>query len=257
MARIFITGSADGLGKMAAQLLIAQGHHVVLHARNEARAKEAIQALPGAEAALVGDLSSIKENILLAERVNALGEFDAVIHNAAMGYRESKKTFTAEGLQQLFMTNSLSPYILTCLVKKPERVVYTSSALHRQGDPSLNDLNWVERPWNGLNAYSDSKLHNLILSLAVARKWQAVFSNAVEPGWVATKMGGPAATDSLSEGPKSQAWLAASQDEEVRVTGHYFYHQEQKAFNPVAANIELQEKFLSECERLCGIGFPN
>lgn len=88
MARVFITGSADGLGKMAAQLLIKQGHSVVLHARNDARGKEAMAAMPGAEAAVSGDLSSIRQTRSVADQVNALGALDAVIHNAGVGYRE-------------------------------------------------------------------------------------------------------------------------------------------------------------------------
>ena len=91
MSRVFITGSADGLGKMAGQLLIAQGHSVVLHARNEERARDAKAAVPGAETVVVGDLSSIQETRRVAEQVNELGAFDAVIHNAGVGYRSAKR----------------------------------------------------------------------------------------------------------------------------------------------------------------------
>jgi len=72
MAKIFITGSADGLGKMAAALLVAQGHTVVLHARNPQRAREALDATPGAEAAISGDLSIIAETTTIAARANEL-----------------------------------------------------------------------------------------------------------------------------------------------------------------------------------------
>jgi NAD(P)-dependent dehydrogenase (short-subunit alcohol dehydrogenase family) len=61
MSRIFVTGSADGLGKMAAQLLIDQGHQVVLHARNKVRAQEALAAVLGAETVVVGDVASIAQ----------------------------------------------------------------------------------------------------------------------------------------------------------------------------------------------------
>lgn len=256
MSRIFITGSADGLGLMAARLLIEEGHNVVLHARNEQRASDAMAAAPGAESVLIGDLSTIGANIKLAKDVNESGPFDAVIHNAAIGYRESRKIVTPDGLSDLFAINSLSPYILTCLINKPSRLIYTSSALHQQGDPGLKDLNWNDRAWNGLQAYSDSKFHNLIVALAVARKWKNVLSNAVEPGWVATKMGGPGASDSLKEGPKTQAWLALGEDPDTLVTGEYFYHQKTKRFNNAAADAELQDTFLSEYGRLSGITFP-
>src|SRR4051812_47766319 len=124
MARIFITGSADGLGQLAAKSLIAQGHQVVLHARNENRAKEALNKVPGAEAALTADLGSIDETKQLATKVNTLGAFDAVIHNAGV-YRTSAK--------DIFAVNTLAPYILTCLIQKPKRLIYLSSDMHAGG----------------------------------------------------------------------------------------------------------------------------
>ena len=56
MSRIFISGSSTGLGLMAADLLVSQGHHVVLHARNASRAENARRALPKSEAVVTGDL---------------------------------------------------------------------------------------------------------------------------------------------------------------------------------------------------------
>jgi NAD(P)-dependent dehydrogenase (short-subunit alcohol dehydrogenase family) len=91
MARILISGSSDGLGLMAAQLLTEGVHAVTLHARNDARAADARRAPPGAEQVVIGDLSSIAEMRLLAEEANALGRYDAVIHNAGVGYREPRR----------------------------------------------------------------------------------------------------------------------------------------------------------------------
>jgi NAD(P)-dependent dehydrogenase (short-subunit alcohol dehydrogenase family) len=87
---------------MAAQLLIEQGHRVVLHARNAKRAKEVLAVVPGAETAVLGDLSSIVETRSVAEQVNRLGPFDAFIHNAAVGYREKKRIKTQDGLPHIF-----------------------------------------------------------------------------------------------------------------------------------------------------------
>src|SRR5688572_13606139 len=180
MARVFITGSADGLGLMAARLLIKQGHNVILHARHEQRAKETQTNLPQAEAIVTGDLSSIAQTVQLAEKLNALDQFDAIIHNAAVGYREPKRLGTQEGLPHLFAINSLAPYILTCLVRPPKRLIYLSSSTHTSGDGTLKDLTWTERKWSGYNAYADSKLHDTILAFAIARKWKNVYSNAVD-----------------------------------------------------------------------------
>jgi NAD(P)-dependent dehydrogenase (short-subunit alcohol dehydrogenase family) len=91
MARAFVTGSSTGLGLMAAQLLLELGHRVVVHGRNQARADVALAAAPRADAAVIGDLSKIRDMRAVAEQVNRLGEFDAVIHNAGIGYRELRR----------------------------------------------------------------------------------------------------------------------------------------------------------------------
>jgi NAD(P)-dependent dehydrogenase (short-subunit alcohol dehydrogenase family) len=255
MSRIFITGSADGLGKMAAQSLVADGHNVILHARDENRGNDAMSATPGAEGVIFGDLSSIEETIKVAEQLNELGTFDAVIQNAAVGYREPKRV-TVDGLAHVFAINALAPYILTCITRKPQRIIFISSGLHRQGDPSMNDIAWQKRRWSGYNAYADSKLYNVILAFAIARKWPGILSNALDPGWVATKMGGPGAPDSMEDAVKTQVWLATANDSDAMVTGYYFYHKKLHTANPVAGNKQVQEKFLEECERFSGIPFP-
>ncbi len=257
MARIFITGSADGLGKMAAQLLVEQGHQVVLHARNQQRGEEAMAGVPGAETVLIADLTSIAQTRKLAEQVNQLGSFDALIHNAGLGYRDPERIATEDGLPHYFAVNTLAPYILTALIKRPKRLVYVSSGLHRNGDASLNDLAWEKRRWNGPQAYSDSKLHDVMLAFAVARRWPEVFSNALEPGWVATKMGGAGAPDNLDEGHRTQVWLAASDDAEAKVSGEYFFHMRLRPALPAARDSEAQEKLIAECQRFSGVQLPD
>lgn len=256
MARVFITGSSDGLGRMAAQLLLERGHKVVLHARNEQRGKQAMTAAQGAEAVVTGDLASIEQTLAVADRVNRLGVFDAVIHNAAVGYQEPERIPTEDGLSHVFAVNTLAPYILTALIKRPKRLVYLSSGLHRSGDTSLQDLAWKNRPWRGQQAYADTKLHDTLLAFAVARLWPDVLSNAVEPGWVATKMGGPSAPDDLDQGHRTQVWLAASEDHAAMVTGDYFYHMKPRKPIPETRDVELQEKLLKSCKEFSGVELP-
>jgi NAD(P)-dependent dehydrogenase (short-subunit alcohol dehydrogenase family) len=242
---------------MAAQLLVKQEHGVVLHARNEKRGQEALAAVPGAEAVVIGDLTSMAQTREVAEKVNGLGSFDAVIHNAAIGYREPRRIATEDGLPQVFAVNTLAPYILTALIKKPKRLVYLSSGLHRNGDASLKDLEWQRRPWQGQQAYSDTKLHDVLLAFAVARRWLGVLSNALEPGWVPTKMGGAGAPDDLDEGYRTQVWMAVSDDPAATVTGGYFYHMQPRAPNPATRDVERQEELLDACKRFSGVDLPN
>ena len=157
MARIFITGSSDGIGQLIARSLIAQGHKVTLHARNLQRAEVAMAGAPGAEGVLIADLSSITQTKQLASDANKTGVFDTVIHNAGIGYQEGFNK-TEDGIAHVFAVNALAPYILTSLMKKPKNLVYLSSGLHTGGDASLKDVTWTSgRRWNGLQAYSDSK----------------------------------------------------------------------------------------------------
>lgn len=243
MSRIFITGSADGLGQLAAEALIAQGHKVVLHARNAERGRDAIKKNPGAESVLTGDLSDIQETKNLAHEVNKSGAFDAVIHNAGVYYAAGR---------ELFAVNTIAPYILTCLIQKPKRLIYLSSGIHEGGRSKLDSFK------TNINriTYSDTKLHTLMLCMAAARQWTDVYANAVNPGWVPTKMGGRGAPDNLQKGYETQVWLAVSNDEKAKVSGHYFFHQKQKHHNAEADDIRLQEQFLNLCEEITGVSFP-
>ncbi|HEY9487323.1 MAG TPA: SDR family NAD(P)-dependent oxidoreductase [Chryseosolibacter sp.] len=244
MARIFITGSADGLGLLGAKALVKQGHKVVLHARNSDRGRQAQKNLPDAENIFTGDLSSIEETKKLAEELNESGVFDAVIHNAGV-YQVSAKI--------IFAVNTLAPYILTCLMQKPKRLIYLSSGMHLQGRPNFEEFSLDSTRIT----YSDSKLHVLILSMAVGRKWSDVYSNAIDPGWVPTRMGGKGAPDGLQEGYETQVWLAVSNDAKASVSGRYFHHQKEEPHNPAAINVTVQENFLELCQDITGVSFPN
>ena len=256
MASVFITGSAEGLGMLAARLLVAQGHAVTLHARNPQRARDALAAVPGVVGVVIGDLGSLAGCRVVVSQANARGTFDSVIHNAALGYREARRVETEDGLPQVFAVNTLAPYVLTALMRRPKRLVWLSSGLHHEGDATLADLEWKGRAWDGYQAYSDTKLHDAILSCAVARLWPEVRSNALEPGWVATRMGGPHAPDDLAAAPVTQAWLATSDEPAARVSGQYFHHQKPRASASATRDLDVQIRLLAECERMSGIALP-
>ena len=255
MSRIFISGSSTGLGLMAGEVLASQGHSIVLHARNANRADDARRALPELEAVVIGDLETIAGAKDVAAQINALGRFDAVIHNAAVGYREGHRV-TSDGLPHVFAINTLSAYVLTALIERPKHLVYLSSGMHHQAQANLDDILWRKRRWNGSQTYAESKLHDAMLAFAVARRWPESFSNALEPGWVPTKMGGPGAPDDMDQAHLTQAWLAAGDDPKAQVTGKYFYHLKRLAPNPQAKDPALQDRLIAICAEISGVALP-
>ncbi|PSK42110.1 hypothetical protein B9Z65_4024 [Elsinoe australis] len=253
MSRILITGSSDGIGLVAAQKLISQGHQVTLHARNAQRASQAQSSAPGAEGVLVSDVSTVQGMKHLASEANRTGTFDTVIHNAGIGYSQPHAK-TEDGVAMVFAVNSLAPYVLTALMNRPKRLVYTSSGLNTGGDGSLNDVGWTSgRTWNGFQAYSDSKLHNVMLSFAVARHWKEVESNAVDPGWVQTKMGGSGAPGTADAGADTLAWLA---DGKGSGSGQLYKSRKVTVPHEAAQDIDKQERFLTICEQVSGVKLP-
>ncbi|KAH7382121.1 hypothetical protein BKA66DRAFT_463750 [Pyrenochaeta sp. MPI-SDFR-AT-0127] len=256
MARIFITGSSDGLGSIVAQRLVANGHSVVLHARNAQRAKDATAACSGAEAVVTGDLSSISETKAIADQVNKLGNFDCIIHNAGLYQGPFRKT--SDGIPALAAVNTVAPFLLTALINRPKRLIFLSSEMHQGGSASMDDTLWTQR---GESSYSDnaaycaSKLHNVLFAKAFARKWPDVKSNALDPGWVATKMGGSSASGSIDAAVETYVMLAEGEEEEAKKSGRYFRpgKREDKP-HKATDDEEKQDKLLAICTEFTGVG---
>jgi NAD(P)-dependent dehydrogenase (short-subunit alcohol dehydrogenase family) len=252
VSRIFITGSTDGLGRAAASALMGEGHDVVLHARTRGRAAVLSDLAPDAAGVVIGDLGSAAETRELAGQVNDIGRMDAVIHNAGV-FLEPSRAATAEGHAKTLAVNTLAPYMLTALIDRPDRLIYLSSGLHRAGAGSLRDIDWTGRPWNARQAYAESKLQVTTLALTVARAWPDVLSNAVDPGWVPTKMGGPAATGDLELGYLTQTWLAVSNDAAATVSGGYWYHRQRRDPAAEAHDLAFQDQLTARLAALTSV----
>jgi NAD(P)-dependent dehydrogenase (short-subunit alcohol dehydrogenase family) len=250
--RVFVTGSTTGLGRAAAQALLDDGHAVVVHARSAQRANELGDLAGRAAGVVVGDLANASEVRRIADQANAYGAFDAVIHNAGI-YVDRERVATDDGHARVLAVNVLAPYMLTALMERPARLIYLSSGMHHDGDSSLDDIDWIKRPWNGVQAYCDSKLLLTTVAAAIARRWPGVHSNAVDPGWVPTRMGGARAPDDLVQGYLTQVWLAVSDDPEADVTGGYWHHMQTRTPASAVNDQTFQEALLNELGRLTGL----
>ncbi|KAI1153896.1 short chain dehydrogenase [Nemania diffusa] len=260
MARILITGSSDGLGLRAAKRLVARGHTVHLHARNAQRAADARTACPGAASVLVGDLASLPETRALASSIAALGALDCVFHNAGLylgPYRAQ-----AEGYPSVFAVNVLAPYILTCLAPLPKRLLYASSNSHFNGSAGLADLGWREREGEGRfsdrGAYADTKLHNVMFAYAFARRFagRGVVANAVDPGWVPTKMGGARAPGDILESDRLYVMLAEGSGEAEGSNAGYWEPGGLGRSREETYDVEAQDALLKRLEEITGVAVP-
>jgi NAD(P)-dependent dehydrogenase (short-subunit alcohol dehydrogenase family) len=237
MARIFITGSADGLGRAAAETLLEDGHEVIVHARSTQRLTALNDLINEGASAVVGDLADLDQTRAVAEQVNRLGRVDTVIHNAGIYCG-----------RHIMPVNIVAPYLLTALIDRPQRLVYLSSGSHYGGRAEVDGVDWSGQSRTG--SYSDSKLFVTTLAVAVARIWPDVYSNAVDPGWVPTKMGGRGAPDDLRLGHLTQEWLATSDEPEARSSGGYWFHQRLRTPHPAVRDTQFQDSLLAALARL-------
>ncbi len=242
MSRILITGSTDGLGHATAEALFGAGHQVIVHARNPERAA-AVSALTARGADLViADLSDRHAVLDAADELNAGPPIDAVIHNAGVISGRS-----------VLPVNVVAPYLFTALLRTPTRHVYLSSGMHRGGRTNLKGLDWDGR--RSTASYSDSKLFVTALTMVVASRWAPhVLANAVDPGWVPTKMGGAGAPDDFDLGYETQERLAT--DPQLQISGGYWYHGAQQQPARSVNDPKFHEQLLSALADATGVALP-
>lgn len=257
MARVFVTGSSQGIGAEAAGQLVAHGHEVVVHGRNADRTRAALDAVPGAQGAVTGALDNLQGTRALAADAAARGPFDVVIHNAAVGPDTPERVETADGHELLFQVNVIAPYLLTCLMPPPARIVYVGSDASDQGGLHLDDVDWRERAWDRWGAYNDSKLYVAMLALEVAHRMPGTRSNVVHPGWVRTRMGGAGAQIELADGADSLVWLAVSDVGLASGTGHFVYRRSARPLNPIAADADARARLMTLLARTTGVTLPD
>jgi NAD(P)-dependent dehydrogenase (short-subunit alcohol dehydrogenase family) len=243
MAKIFITGSADGLGKAAAETLLSEGHQVVVHVRSEQRAAAVKELLDKGARLVIGDLSDLQQTKEIATQVNRLGRMDGVIHNAGIYSGNS-----------VMPVNIVAPFVLTALITRPDRLVYLSSGMHLGGHPNLEKIDFTGKTASG--SYSDSKLFVTAFAAAIARMWKNVVSSSVNPGWVPTKMGGAGAPDDLRLGHLTQEWLVTSHDPKALESGGYWFHQHRQKPHPASQDVTFQNELISKLERVTDIMLP-
>ena len=255
MSKVLITGSSAGIGQAAAVALVGQGHEVVLHARSEQRAEQALAAVPGAAGVVVADLASFQETRGLVTQAEKFGRYDTVVLNAGLGLKHAtERELTADGNELMFQVNTLSAYLVTALLAQPRRLIFVSSAVAVNGVLDLDDPNYAHRPFDGWQAYQDTKLQLILLALGVGRRW-SMESLAFDPGWVSTQM-------TLRNGDTAPLTAEHAGDRLARLvtTGDLppDSYATERAWRPGKDenDPERQDGLLALCARLTGVTLP-
>ncbi|TNC51382.1 SDR family NAD(P)-dependent oxidoreductase [Mumia zhuanghuii] len=242
MALVLVTGASTGLGLATATALAADGHDVVLHARNAGRLEDP-SVLDRMYGVVYGDLSLPEETVEVGRQADVIGRFDAVVHNAGV----------MRG-GDVLAVNTVAPFVLTATMTPPERAIFLSSGMHFSGSPQRLEPDFAAP---GRTSYADSKLFVTALALALARRWPQTVSHAVDPGWVPTRMGGPSAPESLEDGRTTQVWLATAEEDSIDPrTGGYWYHEAVRAPHAATSDPRFQDAVVDVLEARTGFALP-
>ncbi|POX57334.1 hypothetical protein C3489_01085 [Streptomyces sp. Ru71] len=245
MALVLVTGASTGLGLATVTALADAGHDVVLHARHARHAGrvEDRGVLDRMREVVYGDLSRLDETLRVAERADAIGRFDAVVHNAGVLHGPD-----------VLAVNVVAPYVLMAAMTPPRRSICLSSSMHLSGSTRLDPEALVGRR----GTYSDSKLYVTALAMALAARYPDQMAHAVDPGWVPTRMGGPSAPDDLDEGHRTQEWLATAEEEEITPrSGGYWHHRRTRRPHRAALDARFQDALIGMLEGHTGLTLPS
>lgn len=264
MKTVLITGSTDGIGKATAMALAQRSCEVIVHGRNDTRARFAQRDLIAATGnpnirTVAADFSSLAQVRDMAHEINDLPKLDVLINNAAIA--TNHRTLTEDGFESTFGINHLAPFLLTNLLlgllqdSAPARIVNVSSGAHTSGHINLNDLQ-MSRRFDGWGAYCNSKLANALFTCELASKMDPnrVTANFLHPGVIDTKLlhvnfsgGSPVAS-----GAETPVHLALA-PEVARVTGRYFVNRQQTPASSAVDDRHLATELWSVSAELTGL----
>ncbi len=252
MAIFCLTGSSDGIGLATARLLLAEGHRVLVHARNADRGAPVIDALEGDVRLVTGDLARMDDVRELAVQVAEHGPLDALVHNAGVWVRDEVAPMTPDGFETTFAVNVLAPHLLTALLAKQitGRLVWLGSGMAGSGRPKPSALGGERSP---RQAYADSKACNVALAMAWGRRLPAVASAAFDPGWVRTKLASSGAPGNVPDAADALAFCCTTAD---LAAAPYW---KDRAPHPVPGRLRdvgLQDAIAEACDKLAGLPSP-
>jgi NAD(P)-dependent dehydrogenase (short-subunit alcohol dehydrogenase family) len=277
--RVVLTGATAGIGEAAAEALAGMGCDLTFVARSREKAEALALRLrslgQGTITYELGDLGELRDVRRVAEALLANATpIDVLINNA--GAVSTKRETTSDGFERTFALNHLSYYALTHLLldrvkaSKQGRIVNTASDAHLMiGDMYWDDLQLAKRwPRRGWDAYCQSKLGNVMLTFALARRLAGsnVRINAVHPGFVRTELGKnnglfaklivPVVGLFGARGPKKGAdtivWLATA-PEAISMQGQYLYDRKPHRTSRAARDEAKQERLYALSAELVGI----
>lgn len=262
---VLVTGSTDGIGKQTAFELAQMGAIVLIHARNADRGKSVVTSLSGSVSdgkfdLLIADLADFAAVRKMADDINKkYPKLDVLINNA--GIYSDVRLLSKDGIEMTFQVNYLSHFLLTnLLLDKMQnaghaRVINVSSMVHQSAKFSFNNLQGEEF-YDGYNAYSCSKLENILFTMQLARmvEGKGITVNALHPGVVQTKllraaMGSANMGTQLKEGAATSVYLAGSVEVE-NISAKYFVNCKQRQPSSDAMNIEWQTRLWKVSEAL-------
>lgn len=261
---ILITGSTSGIGRQAALDLARTGARVLLHGRDLRRGQETLEEIRRETGndrlqLYLADLSSQQQIRRMAEQIVQEQErLDVLVNNAGVFMRN--RQLTEDGIEMTFAVNHLAPFLLTHLLldllkrSAPSRVVTVSSGTHRRARLDWDNLQG-ERDYDGYQAYSLSKLGNVLFTLELADRLRGtgVTANCLEPGVIRTKLLQTGWGGSWGQDPEVGAsrvvYLAVSPEVEG-VTGRYLQANQPVPPSPVADDPEVRRRLWDLSARL-------